>query len=78
MFGLDKGLHETVTQAILHFMIASTYAGRPDLMRQALTGPAVREAAIGGRTAVPAVPAKAPKPTPAEAPAAEEPEPIAA
>ena len=78
MFGFDRGLHETVSEAILHFLIASENAGRPDRMRDALRPSAVREPASGGRTAVPAVHVPAPKPVPAEAPAEAEPEPIAA
>ena len=77
MFGFDRGLHETVSGAILDFLIASEYAGQPDRMRDALMGRAVREPASSGRTAAPATPAEAPKPIPAEAPA-EEREPIAA
>ena len=78
MFGFDRGLHETVSGAILHFLISAAYAGQPDLMRQALTRHAVREPASGGRTAVPAAPAGAPQPVRAEAHAEEEPEPVAA
>ena len=78
MYGFDRGLHETVSGAIMHFLTASQYAGQPDMMRQALTGHAVREPESGGRTAVPAPPAWAPRPIPAQAPAREEPEPIAA
>ena len=78
MFGFDRGLHETVSGAILHFLISAAYAGQPDLMRQALRSHAVRERASGGRTAVPVAPAVAPQPVPAEARAVEEPEPIAA
>ena len=78
MFGFDRGLHETVSGAVLHFLISAAYAGRPDLMRQALTSHAVHAPASGGRTAVPAAPAGAPRPIPAEARAEEEPEPIAA
>ena len=78
MFGFDRGLHETVTQAVLNFLNASRYPGQPDLLRHALTGQGVRESAAATRTAVPAAPAKAPRPVPAEAPAAKEPEPIAA
>ena len=75
MFGFDRGLHETVSEAILHFLIASEYAGRPDRMRDALRPSAVGEPASGGRTVVPV---RAPKPVPAGAPAEAEPEPIAA
>ncbi len=75
LFGFDRGFHETVTQAILHFLTASVYIGQPDRMREALTRPAVREAAIGRRTIVPARP-KAPELVPA--PAHEEPERLAA
>ncbi len=74
MFGFDRGLHETVSGAIMHFLIASQYAGRPDRMRDALSGHAVREPANGGRTAVPAAVAEAAKPVTAEP----EREPIAA
>ena len=73
MFGFDRGLHETVSGAIMHFLIASQYVGRPDRMRDALRGHAVREPA-NGRTAVPAALAQAAKPVTAEP----EREPIAA
>ena len=77
LFGFDRGLHETVSGAIMDFLIASAYAGQPDRMRDALTAHAVREPASGARAAVPAAPAEAPKRVPAPAPA-EEREPIAA
>ena len=78
MYGFDRGLHETVSGAIMHFLTASQYAGQPDLMRHALMGHAVREPESGGRTAVPVAPARVPRPIPAVVPAHEEPEPIAA
>ena len=77
MFGFDRGLHETVSGAIMQFLIASEYAGQPDRMRDALAGRAVREPATGGRAAVRTAPAPAPTPTPTAAPN-EEREPIAA
>ena len=78
MFGFDRGLHETVSGAIMHFLIASQYAGRLDLMGQALRQHADRGAAASTRTAVRTAPAPAPKPIPAAAPVEAEPEPIAA
>lgn len=78
MFGFEKGLHETISGAILSFMIATQYVGQPDRLGQALSGRTVREPAIGGRTAVPTAPVWAPKPVPVEAPVEAEPEPIAA
>ena len=78
MFGFDRGLHETVSGAIMHFLIASQYAGRVDLMGQALRQHADREAAASTRTAVRTAPAQAPAPVPAAAPIEAEPEPIAA
>ena len=78
MYGFDRGLYGTVSGAIMHFLTASQYAGQPDLMRQALTAQAAREPESGRRTAVPVPPARAPQPVPADAPAREEPEPIAA
>ena len=78
MFGFDRGLHETVSGAIMHFLIASQYAGRLDLMGQALRQHADREAAGSTRTIVRTAPAPAPKPVPAAVPTEAEPEPIAA
>ena len=78
MFGFDRGLHETVSGAIMHFLIASQYAGQPDVMGQALRAHAGREAATSTRTIVRMAPAPAPKPIPAAAPVEAEPEPIAA
>ena len=78
MYGFDRGLHETVSGAIMHFLNASMYAGQPDLMRQALRGHDVREPESGSRTPVPVAPARVPQPIPAVVPAREEPEPIAA
>ena len=80
MFGLDRGLHETVSGAIMHFLIASQYAGRLDLMGQALREHADREAARSGRTAVRTATAQPAKPVTPVAPAeaAPEREPIAA
>lgn len=78
MFGFDRGLHETVSGVIVNFLIASQYAGRLDLMGEALKQHADRQAAARTRTIVRAVPAQAPKPSPAAEPAEAEPEPIAA
>ena len=78
MFGFDRGLHEAVSGVIMNFLIASQYAGQPDLMSQALRAHADREAAASTPTVVRAVPAQAPAPIPATAPAEAEPEPIAA
>ena len=78
MFGFDRGLHEAVSGVIMNFLIASQYAGQPDLMSQALRAHADREAAASTPTVVRAVPAQAPAPVPATAPAEAEPEPIAA
>ena len=78
MFGFDRGLHETVSGVIVNFLIASQYAGRPDLMGKALKQHADRQAAASTRAIVRALPARAPKPSPAAAPVEAEPEPIAA
>ncbi len=80
LFGFDRGLHETVSGAIMDFLIASAYPGQPELMGQALRTRADREAAARTRTVVRKVPAQAPAPIPAPAPVEAEPErePIAA
>ena len=77
MFGFDRGLYETVAQAILYWELGVLYAGRPDLLREALTPTATRASAADDRIAAPAR-AKAPELVPAPELADEEPEPIAA
>ena len=77
MFRFDRSLYETVTQAILYWELGMIYAGRPDLLREALRPTAIRVPAAHDRVAAP-LRAKALELVPAPKPAEEEPEAIAA